>query len=582
MDKSEPSQTYDYVIIGSGFGGSVSAMRLTEKGYSVLVLERGKRFRDQDFAKTNWIFWKYLWAPALRSFGILQISPFRDVIALHGSGVGGGSLGYANVLMQPDDKLFAAPAWSHLADWKSILLPHYETARRMLGVAPNPRLWPADAILKDIADSLGMGQTFKPTEGATFFGEPGVEVPDPYFKGEGPSRAGCIHCGACMVGCRHNAKNTLVKNYLYLAEKWGAQIRAECEVRDVRPLPPGQADNAHFEVVYRSSTAWLFKPAHSVRARNVVFSAGALGTLHLLFRCRDITRSLPKISNRLGDLVRTNSESLLGVSARDRKTDYSEGLAITSIFYADPVTTIEPVRYPSGSSLMRFLAGPLVESGGSLIARFFKTATQVFLRPLDFMITHVLPGWAQRTTILLVMQTEDNRIKLRLGRDAFTLFRPGLVSRPDEEQTIPGKIDIGHQVTREFARRVDGIPAGTINEGLLNIPMTAHILGGVPFGLNDRQGVVDLNCQVHNYAGLYVVDGSIMPANPGVNPSLTITALAEYAMSRVPPKDGKALRPPMGVVKAQGMGTPSTIFKETVPLQDVPRHPAGNGKLRVG
>jgi cholesterol oxidase len=581
MINSQTEQTYDYIIIGSGFGGSVSAMRLTEKGYSVLVLERGKRFRDQDFAKTNWTFWKYLWAPAMRCFGILQISPFKDVIALHGSGVGGGSLGYANVLMQPDDKLFAAPAWSHLADWKAILQPHYDTARRMLGVAANPRLWPADAVLKDIAGSLGMGQTFKPTEGATFFGEPGVEVPDPYFKGEGPARAGCIHCGACMVGCRYNAKNTLVKNYLYLAEKWGAQIKAECEVRDVRPLPAGQTDGARYEVVYRSSTAWLVKPEHTLRARHVVFSAGALGTLRLLFRCKAVTRSLPKISDRLGDLVRTNSEALLGVSSRDRKTDYSEGLAITSIFYADPVTTIEPVRYPAGSSLMRFLAGPLVESGGNVFSRFFKTAAQIFLRPLDFMITHVLPGWAQRTTILLVMQTEDNRMKLRLGRDAFTLFRRGLVSRPDEEQAIPGKIDIGHEVTREFARRIDGIPAGTINEGLLNIPMTAHILGGVPIGSNDGQGVVDLNCQVFNYPGLYVVDGSIMPANPGVNPSLTITALAEYAMSRVLPKDGKPLRPPMGVVKPQGLASQASILKESVPLQEAPHHPAGNGRLPV-
>jgi cholesterol oxidase len=581
MNGAKSIQTYDFIIVGSGFGGSVSAMRLTEKGYSVLVLEKGKRFRDQDFAKTNWAFWKYIWAPALRSFGILQISPFKDVIALHGCGVGGGSLGYANVLMQPDDKLFAAPAWSRLADWKSILQPHYDTARRMLGVATNPRLWPADAVLKDIAESLGMGQTFQPTQGATFFGEPGVEVPDPYFNGEGPSRSGCIHCGACMVGCRYNAKNTLVKNYLYLAEKWGARIMAECDVRDIRPLPACQPDGARFEVVYRRSTSWLVKPEHTLRARNVVFSAGALGTLRLLFRCRDVTRSLPKISNRLGDLVRTNSESLLGVSARNQKTNYSEGLAITSIFYADPVTTIEPVRYPAGSSLMRFLAGPLVESGGSLLSRFVKTAAQIFRRPLDFLITHVLPGWAQRTTILLVMQTEDNRIKLRLGRDAFTLFRRSLVSRPDEEQTIPSKIDIGHQVTREFAHRINGIPAGTINEGLLNIPMTAHILGGVPFGLSDIQGVINLDCQIHNYPGLYVVDGSIMPANPGVNPSLTITALAEYAMSRVEPKNGKPLRPPMGVVTSARPFSRSSVLKETVPLDIVPHRPGGNGKQPV-
>ncbi len=536
MTTQHSDQTFDYVIIGSGFGGSVSAMRLTEKGYSVLVLERGKRYRDQDFAHSNWIVWKYLWIPAARCFGILQISPFRDVFVLHGSGVGGGSLGYANVLMVPDEKLFAAPAWRHLADWEAILRPHYDTARCMLGVTPNPRLWPADVTLKEIAGELGMGHTFQPTEVGTFFGEPGKEVPDPFFGGEGPARAGCIHCGGCMVGCRHNAKNTLVKNYLYFAEKRGTQVRPECEVRDIRPLPEGQPDGARYQVSYRSSTAWLFRPERTVRARNVILSAGALGTLRLLFRCRDVTRSMPNISLRLGDMVRTNSEALLGATNRRLAANYSEGVAITSIFKADTVTHIEPVRYPAGSDLMRLLAGPLISSGGNILARFFKSAAEVFLHPLDFVKVHILPGWARRSTILLVMQTEDNRIKLRLGRSLFTLFRRNLVSLPDEEQTIPSKIDVGHEVTRTFARKTDAVPLGSINEGLFNIPLTAHILGGCPFGRDSEEGVIDLNCQLHNYPGLYAVDGSIVPANPGVNPSLTITALAEYAMSRVPPK----------------------------------------------
>jgi cholesterol oxidase len=545
-------QTYDFVVIGSGFGGSVSAMRLTEKGYSVLVLERGKRYKDQDFPHTNWNIFKYLWAPPLRCFGILQISPFRDVFVLHGSGVGGGSLGYANVLMQPDDRMFENPAWKDLADWKTILQPHYDTARRMLGVAPNPRLWPSDQILKGIAVELGQEVSFRPTEGATFFGEAGVEVPDPYFGGEGPPRRGCQHCGACMIGCPHNAKNTLVKNYLYLAEKWGAKVLAECDVRDVRPLDGSQPDGARYEIVFRSATTWLFKPQKRVRARNVVFSAGALGTQRLLFRCRDVTGSLRKLSPRLGDMVRTNSEALLGASSRSLQTDFSKGLAITSIFNADGVTTIEPVRYPAGSSLMRFLAGPLVEKGGGFLERFLKTAAQIFLHPLDFMITHVLPGWAQRTTIILVMQTEDNRLRMRLGRGLFTLFRRGLVSSPDEEHRIPSKIDIGHQVARRFAARIQGIPAGSINEGLFDIPMTAHILGGCPMGRGDQEGVVDLRCQVHNYPGLYVVDGSIVPANPGVNPSLTITALSEYAMSQIPPKPGASIRKPMMVTTPAG------------------------------
>lgn len=550
MNRTASSHTYDFVIIGSGFGGSVSAMRLSEKGYRVLVLERGKRYHDEDFARTNWAVWKFLWAPALRCFGILQITPLRDVLILHGCGVGGGSLGYANVLVQPSDKLFASPAWKHLADWKTVLLPHYDTARRMLGVTRNLRLWKADTVLEEIASQLGREATFKPTDVGVFFGEDdeeGQEVPDPFFNSEGPPRSGCTHCGGCMVGCRYNAKNTLVKNYLYFAEKWGAEVRAEREVRDVRPLPPGQPDGARYEVVHRSSTALLFKSEERVRARNVIFSAGSLGTQRLLFRCRDVTRSLPKISPRLGEMVRTNSEALLGITSRDLKTDYSKGIAITSIFFADPVTAIEPVRYPAGSSLMRWLAAPLIDSGDSILVRLLKTLAQITRHPIDILKTHILPGWAQRSTILLVMQTEDNLMSIRLGRSLLTLFRRGLVSIADKERTIPSKIDIGHQVTRSFARKIDGIPAGSISEGLFNTPMTAHILGGCPFGRDDQVGVVDLDCQVHNYPGLYVVDGSIVPANPGVNPSLTITALAEYAMSRVPPKEGNPARQPLGV-----------------------------------
>jgi cholesterol oxidase len=543
LDWEAAVETHDYIIIGSGFGGSVSAMRLTEKGYSVLVLERGKRFRDQDFAKTTWNVFKYLWAPALRCFGILQISFFRDVLVLHGSGVGGGSLGYANVLMQPTDELFDAPAWKHLADWKSELLPHYAAARRMLGVTRNPKLWAADSALEEIAGELGTRDSFRPTEVGTFFGEPGregQEVPDPFFGGEGPARSGCTHCGGCMVGCQHNSKNTLVKNYLYFAEKWGAQVLPESHVDDIRPLPPGQPDGARYEVEFHRTTGWLFKSKRVERARNVIVSAGALGTLRLLFRCRETTGSLPRISPKLGTMVRTNSESLLGATARQDQVDYSRGIAITSIFNADAVTTIEPVRYPAGSSLMRLLAGPLVETGGSIPRRLFTTLAEIFTRPGDFLRTHILPGWAQRTTILLVMQTEDNRVRLRLGRSLFTLWAKNLVSAPDEDAAIPGMIPIGHHVTRRFAEKTDAIPAGSINEGLFNIPITAHILGGTPFGRDDQEGVVDLNCQVHNYPGLYVVDGSIMPANPGVNPSLTITALAEYAMSRVPPKGAAA------------------------------------------
>jgi len=552
LDNQHQHTVYDYVIIGSGFGGSVSAMRLIEKGYSVLVLERGKRYRDQDFAKTSWNIFKYLWLPALRCYGVFQITPFKDLFVLHGAGVGGGSLGYANVLMRPSDKMFSNPSWKHLADWKAVLEPHYETAEFMLGVDENPCRWPSDQVIEEIATDLGVESTLRNTIVGTYFGEPGKEgeeVPDPYFGGQGPARAGCTQCGACLIGCRQNAKNTLVKNYLYFAEKWGAEVVAECTVQNVDPLAPEQSDGARYELSYNKTTAWFLKPKGNVRARNVIFSAGALGTLSLLFRCRDITQTLPDISNRLGDVVRTNSEALTGATSKDWETNYSEGIAITSIFMADDVTAIEPVRYPAGSSLLRFLAGPLVESGGGKLNRTWRTMKKMFLHPVDLLRTHILPGWAERTTIFLVMQTEDNRIKMRLGKHLYTAFKRGLITQVDEDNPLPSKIDIGHQVTRSFAKKIDGTPAGTIFEGLLDTPVTAHILGGCSFGQNDNKGVIDMDCQIHNYPGLYVVDGTIMPANPGVNPSLTITALAEYAMSHVPPKNGKSLREPLEVVR---------------------------------
>jgi cholesterol oxidase len=555
------SEVLDFVVIGSGFGGSVSALRLTEKGYRVRVLERGKRFRDEDFARTNWNVRRALWAPALRCFGILQISPFRDIFVLHGAGVGGGSLGYANVLMAPGDEMFSAPAWRHLADWKTLLEPHYATARRMLGVAVNPRVWPADVLLQEIAEELGTADTWQSTQVGTFFGVPddeGQEVPDPYFGGEGPARSGCIHCGGCMVGCRYNAKNTLVKNYLYLAEKWGAEVEAEAEVRDIVPLPEGQSDGARYEVVSRSPSALLARTERRVRARHVIVAAGALGTMRLLFRCRDVTGSLPRLSPRLGDMVRTNNESLLGVIARDDKADYSQGIAITSIVHADAITTIEPVRYSPGSSMMRLLTGPIIESGGFL-SRLAQSVWQVISRPVDFARTHFLPRWAQRTTIILAMQTDDTRLRFRFGRSLFTLFRRGLVSHSDPESGHPSAIEISRRVTRRFAEKTGGIAAGSINEGLLGIPMTAHILGGCPFGRDAAEGVVGLDMQVHNYPGLYAIDGSIMPANPGVNPSLTITALAEYAMDRMPTKPGATNRAPVGVEAIDTTEVRSTV-----------------------
>ena len=537
MDKDE--QTYDYVIIGSGFGGSVSAMRLAEKGYSVLVLERGKRYEDEDLPESNWNIFKFLWLPALRCFGFFEMTFLNGLLALHGSAVGGGSLTYANVLMEPDERLFQAPGWHHLADWQTVLAPHYKTARHMLGVATNPKLWFADEKMKEIAEELGYGDTFIPTEVGVFFSEPekeGVTVPDPYFGGEGPERAGCTHCGGCMVGCRENAKNTLLKNYLYFAEKRGAEIVPEIKVSDIRPLSEEQPDGANFEIDFRSTTAWFVKPAGQVRARNVVVSAGSLGTLELLLKCRDESKSLPDLSPRLGDHVRTNSENILGVTTRDKHIDHSQGIAITSIFQADDVTRVEPVRYSDGSSFIRTLTMPLVDGESNILGQFLKTFWEIVRHPIDFLYAKFFSRWAKFTTILLVMQVTENLTHVRLGRNLFTLFRKGVVLQEDKDTPIPRQLPIGNKVTRALAEKANGISQAAFTDSLFNFPTTAHFMGGVPFGQDDQEGVIRLDCQVHNYPGLYVVDGSMMPANPGVNPSLTITALAEYAMSQVPVK----------------------------------------------
>ena len=533
------SLTYDYIIIGSGFGGSVSAMRLTEKGYSVLVLEKGKRFEDKDFAKSNWQFWKYLWLPALRAHGILQISILKGVMVLHGAGVGGGSLGYANVLEVPSDETFATPAWNQNIKWGEVLQPYYQVAKRMLGSARNPRLWKADQILRQMADEICMGHTFRPTDVGAYFGEAGVTVADPYFEGKGPARAGCNHCGGCMVGCRHNAKNTLPKNYLYFAEKNGAEIRAEVEVIDVRPWtiehPSLMIENARYEVTYQSSTSPL-KRKQTVYARNVILSAGVMGTMKLLLNLRDVKKSLPELSRKLGHMVRTNSEALLGSLARTPDVNYSAGVAISSIYSHNEITRVEPVRYPDGSSLMRFLAAPLIDTDVSVPVRILKFLGWVLAHPIDFAKALILPGWAHNVTILLVMQHADNRMRLRMGRSVFTLFRRGLVADEEPGYKIHAQVQGSHELTREFARRTNGVALGSIGENLLGLPTTAHILGGAPIGQTVEDGVVNQKFEVHNYAGLYIIDGSIVPANPGVNPSLTITALAEYAMSQIKSK----------------------------------------------
>lgn len=541
MNGKGTNGVFDFVIIGSGFGGSVSALRLSEKGYKVLVLEQGKRYGAQDFPKTNWNIGKYLWMPAIRCFGIMGLNFLDDIWILNGSGVGGGSLVYASTHIKPGPLFFEAPEWRQLADWQAELEPHFATANRMLGVTENPLYWPADYVLQEIATELGQEATFKPTPVAIFFGEPGKQVADPFFGGEGPERVGCIHCGGCMVGCRHNAKNTLDKNYLYFAEKWGAEIRAEARVQDIRPLYGAQEDGSRYEVMYDRVTDWLHKRQQVVRARNVVVAAGVLGSVNLLLKCRDETQSLPKLSRRLGQRVRSNSEALVGVTARETppkpQPDYSQGAAITSHFWVDNVTSVEPVRFPPGSSFMRNLMLPLESlHGDSALAHFGYALWQGVKRPFDLLTVRLLPQWAEKNTVLLIMQSLDNRMSLRRGRSLWTLWRKGLVSERDPNQPIPTVIETGRTVLTRFAEKVNGVPWVGMNE-LLNKPNTAHILGGCGIGANESDGVVDAQHRVFNYPGLYVADASVIPVNLGVNPSLTITAMTERAMAAIPRKE---------------------------------------------
>ena len=531
---------YDWIVIGSGFGGSVSALRLAEKGYRVAVLECGRRFEDEDFAETTWQLGRYHWMPKLGLKGILRLTVFKDVFIASGCGVGGGSLGYANTLYRARPAFFADRQWGELGDWERELTPHYDTAERMLGVADYPLEGPADLLLKEYGEELGVGDTYKHTRVGAFFGEPGRTVPDPYFGGEGPDRSGCIGCGSCMVGCRHNAKNTLRKNYLWFAEKLGVEILAERQVADIRPVEGGAEDGSDgYEVTSERSGAWFRKRRSTLRARGVVVAAGALGTNQLLANCRH-RGSLGRISERLGELVRTNSESVNAVTAPSDERDFAKSVAISSSIYPDPDTHVEVVTYgpraDSMSYLFTFLTGE-----GSALRRPLMWIGQALRHPIRFMRLLWPFRWSTRTVILLVMQTLDNAIRLRPKRK---LLGRGvrLQTEQDPEKPNPTYIPAAEAVARWFAERTGGIAQGGLTESILNIPTTAHILGGAVIGADPERGVVDAENRVFGYENLLVCDGAAVPANPGVNPSLTITALAERAMSRVPPRDGTELR----------------------------------------
>jgi cholesterol oxidase len=529
---------YDWIVVGSGFGGSVAALRLAEKGYRVAVLECGRRYRDEDFAESTWNLRRYYWMPKIGLRGIFRMTVFKDVFIVSGSGVGGGSLGYANTLYRARPAFFRDPQWDSLGDWESALDPHYETAERMLGVTDYPLEGPADRLLKEYGEQIGVGDTFKPTRVGAFFGEPGQEVPDPYFGGEGPPRSGCIGCGSCMVGCRYNAKNTLVKNYLWFAEQLGVEILPERQVTDVRSVAGAAADGSDgYEVTSERSGSWLRKRRSTLTARGVVIAAGALGTNKLLADCSD-RGSLPRISSRLGELVRTNSESINAVTAPSDERDFAKSVAISSSIYPDPDTHVEVVTYGRRADSMSYLF-TLLTGKGTKLSRPLLWLGQILRHPLRFLRLLSPFRWSRRTMILLVMQTLDNAIRLRPKR---RLLGRGVKLQTEQDPAKPNPtfIPAADAVARWMAERTGGVAQSGINEAIFNIPTTAHILGGAAIGADPDHGVVDARNRVFGYENLMVCDGAAIPANPGVNPSLTITALAEHAMAQVPAKEQEA------------------------------------------
>ncbi len=545
MDASQNRFDFDWLVVGSGFGGSVSALRLSEKGYSVGVLECGRRFADHEFPSSTADLKRYFWNPRLGMKGIFRLTTFKDVSVVSGCGVGGGSLGYACTLYVPPKKFFEDRQWADMQDWDTALAPHYAEAQRMLGVVENPHDDPADQLLRELGEELGVGDTYKHTPVGIYFGEAGRTVPDPFFDGEGPERTGCHLCGRCMVGCQHGAKNTLVKNYLYLAEKRGARVMPERTVVDVRPL--GAADGSDgYEVESVRSGAWLNKERRVQRARGVVVSAGPLGTNRLLAQCR-MKGSLPRISARLGELVRTNSESILAVTVpEDYPDDLIKRVAITSSIYPDPHTHIETVTYGDDGDSMHRL-NTLLVGDGTRVTRPLKLIAQSLRHPKRVAQVLFPKHWSRRTIIILVMQTLDNAIALRLHKGPFGTS--WLKTEQDPERPIPTFIPHANWAAEWFAKRTGGIAQSSLTEALFNIPTTAHILGGAVIAPDPERGVVDVHQRVFGYQNLLVCDGAAVPANVGVNPSLTITALAEHAMSHVPAA-GAASAPVEGLSEA--------------------------------
>ncbi|MGV9802725.1 GMC family oxidoreductase N-terminal domain-containing protein [Mycobacterium sp. NPDC003449] len=538
---------YDVLVIGSGFGGSVTALRLTEKGYRVGVLEAGQRFTDADFAKTSWDLRKFLWAPKLGMYGIQRIHLLRNCMILAGAGVGGGSLNYANTLYVPPDPFFNDPQWKNITDWRAELMPHYDQATRMLGVVTNPTFTDADRIMKEVADDMGVGDTFVATPVGVFFGPdghktPGKTVPDPYFGGAGPARTGCLECGECMTGCRHGAKNTLVKNYLGLAESAGAQVHPMTTVTGFEQRPDGL-----WEVSTVRTGRTLRRKRTTFTATHVVLAAGTYNTQKLLFKMRDLGK-LGKLSAKLGVLTRTNSESIVGAATMDVKPDLdlTHGVAITSSIHPTSDTHVEPVRYGKGSNAMGLLQTLMTDGAGPRgtdVPRWRQFVDQVREDPRRMVRLLNPHHWSERTVIALVMQHLDNSITTFTRKTRFG-FRM-LDSKQGHGEPNPTWIPAGNEVTRRMAQKIDGVAGGTWGE-LFNIPLTAHFLGGAAIGDSVESGVIDPYHRVYRYPTLHIVDGAAISANLGVNPSLSITAQAERAASLWPNKGADDVRPAQG------------------------------------
>jgi cholesterol oxidase len=555
----------DVAIIGSGFGGSVSALRLTEKGYDVTVVEEGQRWTADTLPTTNRDLRKFFWFPRLGMRGAQRMTLLKDVFILSGAAVGGGSVIYANTLYEPLEHYWSDPAWSHITDWRAELAPYYDQAKRMLGVTTVPFDSPADQLLLAIGRRMGVADTFHKTDVGVWFGTPGQTVDDPYFGGAGPQRTGCIRCGNCMVGCRHGAKNSLDRNYLYLAEAAGARVVAERRVVDLR-----RARDGRWAMLAErpGSPLWRRPERTVIRADQVVFAAGALGTQKLLHRFA-AEGPLEGISPRLGSLTRTNSEAIVAATAGTDGVDYSTGIAITASIHVDDHTHIENVRYGKGSDAMRGITAPMVDGGGRL-PRPLRFLLMLVTQPRAFLTNLLQTRWPERTVALLVMQSLDNSLQTIRRRTPFGAF---LSTRQGHGAPNPTWIPAANEAARIGAEEMGGQPVGSIFEATLNVPTTAHIIGGAPIGLTADSGVIDPYHRLHGHPGLHVCDGSAITANLGVNPSLSITAMTERAMALWPNKGDADPRPPLGAPYRR---------LDAVP----PRHPAvpatAPAALRVG